>query len=102
MTPETRARGFAPEPLPGVSFHAQERAVKRVGRALTRAEWLGVVEAIVDRRGAMLSRARDGMEMWLVGVGPIMVKVRWCPWTATVVTLLPDNAHSLTRRGWQE
>ncbi len=90
--PRTAWRRLAGAPIPGVSFHAQERAAERIGRDLTRAEWLGVVASIIDGRAALLARHEDMTELYLVACGPVAIQVVWRPLDGIVATVRPDGS----------
>ena len=76
---------------PGVSLHARERMAEHHGRDLTRAEWLGVVLAILDRT-ALLLRVGPSGEWWAVAVGAVTLRVVWLPAAGTIATVLADSA----------
>lgn len=80
----------------GVSRHAQERAVLRLGRDLTRSEWLAAILAIVERRAVLLCRQDDMSEIYLVAVASITARVVWNPFQAQIVTVLPNDTTSLS------
>lgn len=73
-----------------VSRHAQERAAERVGRDLTREEWIAAVLLITSRRAALLTiDRRKQTEVYLVILGAMPLRLVWSPVSASVVTVLP-------------
>lgn len=79
-----------------VTDHARDRAVERLGRPLTEAEWVSIAAAILERRAVLL--ARDpvrGSETWAVMLGGVLIRALWKPMEATVVTILPDTNRDL-------
>lgn len=73
--------------LPGVSDHARERAALRLGRDLTREEWLAVVASILTGGAVMQGREPTGVEHYLVQVGAMPFRAVWNPATAVIVTV---------------
>lgn len=82
--------------IPGVSRHARDRMLERHGRDLTRAEWIAVVSAILDRK-ALLVRSTPGHgDLYDVTLVGITLRVAWNPTAGIVTTVLAD--HSATSR----
>ena len=73
--------------IPGVTDHARDRAAERLGRDLTRAEWLGVVAMVVERRALLLASVEDGCDHYLVEVGGLSFIVVWRPASASIATV---------------
>jgi hypothetical protein len=86
-----------PEYIPGVTLHARARMVERFGRDLTRAQWLEVVAAVVDRRGLMVS-AKHNCEIWLVGLGALRLALVWSPGSAAIVTVKDPDEFGISNR----
>lgn len=76
-------------PIPGVSHHARQRMQERLGRDLTRAEWLAAVAAILEGRALLLCVQPCGGEHYLHEVGGVALRLIWRPAQAMVVTVLP-------------
>ena len=78
--------------IPGVSDHAHDRMIERLGRDLTRDEWLAVVLAIVERRAVLLCSA-DGSEHYLWTLGEVAMRLIWVPsHPAACAKCLPRSA----------
>lgn len=73
--------------IPGVTLHARQRMAERMGRDLTRDEWLGAVAAITGGQTLLLHLHPDGVEQHLYVVGGMPVRLVWCPTTAQVLTV---------------
>ncbi len=76
--------------LPGVSNHAQERMILRLGRNLTRPEWLAAVLSILDRK-AVLIRSGDQSELYAISAGDQIAQAWWVPDDAVIVTVLSQG-----------
>lgn len=87
--------------IPGVSNHARERMVERHGRDLTRAEWLAVVLAIIDRRAVLVRLGHGGAgDIYDVELGSVRLRLIWNPGAGVVTTVLHDGA-ACTRKAEQ-
>lgn len=75
-------------PIPGVGAHARDRMAERIGRDLTRVEWLDAVARILDSRAARLYVMPNGSEHYLHDVGGVLVRLVWMPEWALVVTVM--------------
>lgn len=87
--------------LPGVSNHAQLRAMERLPAPLTRGEWLQLVLDILDRRAALLSVNTDTgtfRETWLCLVAGQPMRVVWMPAVALVITIMRPRKRALTHQ----
>lgn len=98
--------------LPGVSNHAQHRAVDYLGVLPSRREWVELLLAILDRRAVLLN-ADDGSgrrcEIYLWELAGRRLRAVWAPgWDgapAMLVTLMPMRelqhtvCHSDARKG---
>ncbi len=80
---------MARRPIPGVGAHARDRMAERMGRDLTREEWLAAVAAIVERRAVLLGVMPNGSEHYWHEVGGVPVRLVWRPEWALVATVLP-------------
>lgn len=78
-------------PIMSVTTHAQERAAQRLGRALSRREWLAIILDIVERRALLLGDGRNGQVIYLVEVGSVPMRVVWSPERALALTVLPED-----------
>lgn len=78
-------------PIPGVGAHARDRMAERLGRDLTREEWLAAVAAIVDRRMVLLCVAPNGSEHYLHQVGQVQMRLVWRVDLGMVVTVAPPD-----------
>ena len=85
------------QPIPGVGAHARDRAAQRLGRDLTREEWLEAVARILDRRAVLLCRMPNGSEHYLHEIGGVAVRLVWQPDYGMVVTVLPAEMAPSTR-----
>lgn len=81
-------------PVPGVGAHARDRMAERIGRDLTRAEWLDAVARILDRRATLLCRMPNGSEHYLHELGGVALRLVWRPDLAIVVTIMPVEFRS--------
>jgi len=77
-------------PIPGVTLHARTRMAERIGRDLSRAEWLAVVASILDGTATLLMRDGRRGEHYAVAVGAMMVRVAWQPDQGLIATVLPS------------
>ena len=77
--------------LPWVTRHACERSAERLGRPLTRAEWVSIGNQIIVAGAVLMDRLPDGKEVYAVTLGAVAVRVLWKPDTAVVMTVLPWN-----------
>lgn len=77
------------QPIPGVGAHARDRAAERLGRDLTREEWLAAVERILERRAVLMCRTPNGSEHYLHEIGGVALRLVWQPAFGLVVTVLP-------------
>lgn len=78
-------------PIPGVSLHARERAVLRLGGDPPREEWLAAVRSILDREAPLLAKQVDHAdlaEVYLVTLRGRSVQVLWIPSASHIVTLV--------------
>jgi hypothetical protein len=76
--------------MPCLTFHAQERAIERLGRNLTWCEWLQVVLAITDRpltHAAIIRRGWRGEEEWAVSIDGVLINLIWDPHKACIITV---------------
>jgi len=74
--------------IPGVSGHARDRMVERMGRDLTRTEWRKLVLDIIERRAVLVRSGGHGADLYAVTVGPVVVQAWWSPDTGAVKTIL--------------
>ncbi len=89
--------------IPGVSLHARERAVQRLGRDPSRDDWLAAVASILHRRALLLAaHLPDGKERWRVQLGPVECDVWWSPPCAMIVTLVDAGQPALNPARRQE
>lgn len=91
-------------PIPGVTLHARERAVARLGDDPSREEWDAAVLAIIDRT-ALLVTAQTCMggdkEIWRVVLGGRECNVLWSIEHATIITVLANHSNRNPRRDAQ-
>lgn len=73
--------------IPGVTRHARDRAEERLGRDLTREEWLGLVATILEGRAVLLC-FQENAEHYLATVSGVPLRVVWRPDLGQVVTVL--------------
>lgn len=89
--------------LPGVSNHAQHRAVDYLGELPSRGEWMQLLLDILDRRAVLLN-SDDGSgrrcEIYLCELRGRRLRAVWAPgWggaPAMLVTLMPLRERSLS------
>ena len=82
--------------IPGVSLHARQRAVQRLGRDPDRDHWLAAVASILTGTALFLGRSpQDGKERFRVRLGPLEIDVWWATDTAQIVTVLDIGQSSL-------
>ena len=80
--------------IPGITTHARERMAEIHGRDLTRAEWLRVMFAILDRRSVLCSRQPNGSEIHGVEIAGFSIWLAYHPDRAKIVTVLPTSTPS--------
>lgn len=86
------------DPIPGVSRHARERAVERLGRDPPRHEWQAVVLAITDRSAMLVSTQRDRpapADVYAVMLAGQCTQVLWRPDLGLIVTVVPVAARAI-------
>lgn len=74
-------------PRPYATLHAAERARQRLGRVVTRTEWMGAVLLITERAARLVIERPSGCEQWSVRIGRDEVEVIWDPKEGVIVTL---------------
>lgn len=75
------------DPRPYATLHSAERARQRLGRVVTRTEWMAAVLLITERAARLVMERPDGSEQWAVRIGLDIVEVIWKPEDAIIVTL---------------
>lgn len=95
---------MARQRIPGVGAHARDRVAERLGRDLTRDEWLAAVEAITGGRAVRLAVTDGGAEHYLHELGGVRLRLVWRPDLAMIVTVLPaewtvDKQSAKTKAG---
>jgi hypothetical protein len=78
-------------PIPGVCAHARNRMAERLGRDLTRDEWLAAVAGIVDRRLTLLGTPQEHTEHWLLELPGLAARLVWRTDRGEVVTVTPAS-----------
>lgn len=94
------------DPRPYASLHAAERARQRLGRDVTRTEWMGAVLLITERAARLIMERADGSEQWAVHIGTDLVEVIWMPMDGIIITVcMPvvpkHNRAPRDRRDWR-
>lgn len=79
------------QPIPGVGAHARDRMAERLGRDLTREEWLDAVERLTGGQLARLCLTPNGSEHYLHELGGVALRLVWRPDLGMVVTVLPAD-----------
>lgn len=100
-------------PIPGVSRHARERVIERLGVEPRRAEWLAAVMDIVEGRALLMGRdTRHGTERFRLRLCGQDIEVWWCTRMAQITTVLVAGSGAMnpqrvaqieaSRKGWPE
>lgn len=85
--------------IPGISRHARERMIERLGFDPPATEWMRAVLSILDRTACLRSMdSRDGRETWRVEMAGYAVDVVWMPAEGLMVTVLGSNARLMHPR----
>jgi hypothetical protein len=75
-------------PIPGVTVHARQRMMERLGRDLRRDEWIAAVARLLEGAAPLLCRHPTGAEHYLHEVDSTALRLVWIPETAQIVTVL--------------
>lgn len=81
----------ARRPIPGVCAHARDRMAERIGRDLTKPEWLELVEAITAGRLPLLCVQPEGGHHYLAEIGAVRVRLVWRPDWGKIATVWPAD-----------